>query len=127
MTVPTNLETFVREFYRLSDVPDDQYLDLFHDDLEFHIGERHAYSRADLHEMRVLGAKAVANRVHNFDNIYWNDKEPDVVLATGTIDMDRLADGMQIRGLPWMAKIEFRHGKIKKYTAYATFPPLQAK
>ncbi|CAK9785781.1 hypothetical protein CC85DRAFT_329328 [Cutaneotrichosporon oleaginosum] len=127
MTVPTDIESFVREFYRLSDVPDDQYLDLFHDEFEFHIGDRYTNSREGLREMRKRGAAAVASRVHHVHHLYFNEKKPNHVVVVGSIDLDRLADDMQIRGLPWMAKLDMRDGKIEKYTAYVHFPPVQTE
>lgn len=121
--MPTHpLHAFVTEFYLASDRPTDQWVDMFAPDAELLIGERRASGIDAIRALRDNGAKAVANRVHYLDSVYYNPEQPHVALATGTIDQDRLADGEQIRGLEWAAKIEMRGDKIAKYTAFVVSP-----
>lgn len=112
------MQDFVTEFYLASDRADDSWIDMFAEHAVLSIGERHAHGKEAIRTLRANGAKLVKNRVHYLDGVYYDKAQPNVALATGRIDQDRLTDGMVIRDLEWAAKIVLEDGKIVKYTAF---------
>jgi len=105
------MESFIERFYTVTDTPDpDGYASLFTRD-----------ATLNLHSVTV-GRDAIRKRraasIHKFHHMkhmpahtYFNPKEPNVALVTGTIDYDRKPDGsptlLSVRGLEWVARLRF--------------------
>ena len=118
MSVPSDIATFVTDFYIASDDPDhDAYCSLFTPDASFLVGKIGAEGREGIRAVRVKGWDHFTHRVHKHERIYVNADEPDVALLTGTIDYDR-KDGVSARDLSWAGRMVFDRSdglKVKNY------------
>lgn len=118
MSVPKDIQDFVENYYNASDDPNpENYVSLFTPDADFVVGEITAKGQDGIRKVRDASWPNFTYRVHKHEKLYYNENEPDVALATGTIDYDRI-DGVKVRDLSWAARLIFDRSnglKVKDY------------
>lgn len=119
MAVPPQIASFIESFYAISDAADhDAWVGCFTPTAKLDMGGATASGADEIRALRLAGWGATANRKHKDVDVYVNDAQPDVALVTGTIDLDRKADGVQIRGAQWTGRMRFKDGRLDDYKVW---------